>query len=67
MPDDPDKPEINTRVYDFCVRAFRTTRKLLKLNIKLHQEVGFEDLYSTIPDQRGYRRLLSVGSRGRVF
>ena len=35
---DPANPEINTRVYDFCVRAFRTTRKLLKLNIKLHHD-----------------------------
>ena len=43
MPVDPDNPEINTRVYDFCVRAFRTTRKLLKLNIKLHQDVGDEN------------------------
>ncbi|MCK4709174.1 MAG: alpha/beta hydrolase, partial [Gammaproteobacteria bacterium] len=24
--------------YDLCIRAFRTTRKLLKLNIKLHDE-----------------------------
>jgi hypothetical protein len=38
MPDDPENPKINTRVYDFCVKAFRTTRKLLKLNIKLHQD-----------------------------
>ena len=29
---------INTSTYDFCVRAFRTTKKLLKLNIKLHEE-----------------------------
>jgi len=34
----PENPQINTRVYDFCVRAFRTTKKLLKLNIKLHQD-----------------------------
>ncbi len=27
-----------TNNYDICVRAFRTTRKLLKLNIKLHDE-----------------------------
>ena len=38
MPADPENPQINTRVYDFCVRAFRTTKKLLKLNIKLHQD-----------------------------
>ncbi len=31
-------PAINPRVYEFCVKAFRTTRKLLKLNIKLHQD-----------------------------
>ena len=36
MPADPANPQINTRVYDYCVRAFRTTKKLLKLNIKLH-------------------------------
>ena len=33
-----DSPEINPRVYDFCARAFGTTKKLLKLNIKLHQD-----------------------------
>ncbi|MBL7000527.1 MAG: alpha/beta hydrolase, partial [Gammaproteobacteria bacterium] len=27
-----------TSTYDLCVRAFRTTRKLLKLNIKLHDD-----------------------------
>ena len=27
-----------TGTYDWCVKAFRTTRKLLKLNIKLHDE-----------------------------
>ena len=43
MPANPDNPQINTRVYDFCVRAFRTTKKLLKLNIKLHQEGSGED------------------------
>jgi esterase/lipase len=43
MPTNTDNPEINTRVYDFCVRAFRTTRKLLKLNIKLHQEGSGEN------------------------
>ena len=26
--------------YDLCVRAFRTTRRLLKLNIKLHDDAG---------------------------
>jgi len=31
-------PSINTATYDFCIKAFRTTRKLLKLNIKLHQD-----------------------------
>lgn len=40
----PDKlanhrnPEINASTYDFCIKAFRTTRKLLKLNIKLHED-----------------------------
>lgn len=29
---------INTSTYDLCVRAFRTSKKLLKLNIKLHEE-----------------------------
>ncbi len=43
MPVDPENPEINTRVYNFCVRAFRTTKKLLKLNIKLHQDDGNEN------------------------
>ena len=38
MPEIPVNPEINPRVYNFCVRAFRSTRKLLKLNIKLHQD-----------------------------
>ncbi len=35
----PANPQINFRVYDFCVKAFRSTRKLLKLNIKLHQDM----------------------------
>ncbi len=44
MAADPAEPEINKRVYAFCVKAFRTTRKLLKLNIKLHQdEIGDTD------------------------
>ncbi len=43
MPTHPDNPQINTRVYDFCARAFRTTKKLLKLNIKLHQEGSAEN------------------------
>ncbi len=44
MPADPLNPEINPRVYNFCVKAFRSTRKLLKLNIKLHQDApGAED------------------------
>ena len=38
MPVIPENPEINFRVYNFCVKAFRTTRRLLKLNIKLHQD-----------------------------
>ena len=38
MTNDPNHPQINPRVYNFCVRAFRSTKKLLKLNIKLHQE-----------------------------
>ncbi|MFT4607464.1 MAG: hypothetical protein ACI8ZV_001144, partial [Chitinophagales bacterium] len=29
---------INASTYNLCVRAFRTTKKLLKLNIKLHEE-----------------------------
>ncbi len=29
-----------TSTYDWCVRAFRTTRKLLKLNIKLHDDLN---------------------------
>jgi esterase/lipase len=39
MPVVPENPEINFRIYNFCVKAFRSTRKLLKLNIKLHQDV----------------------------
>ena len=41
MPDHsfiPDDLSINTATYKWCVKAFRTTRKLLKLNIKLHQQ-----------------------------
>ncbi len=33
-------PQINTSTYDLCIKAFRTTKKLLKLNIKLHQQVN---------------------------
>jgi esterase/lipase len=29
---------IDKSTYDFCVRAFRITKKMLKLNIKLHEE-----------------------------
>jgi len=43
MPANRDNPQINSRVYDFCVRAFRTTKKLLKLNIKLHQDDSAEN------------------------
>ena len=39
MAADPANPQINERIYNFCVRAFRSTRKLLKLNIKLHQDM----------------------------
>ena len=38
MSDKPTDLIINTSTYDFCVRAFRTSKKLLKLNIKLHEE-----------------------------
>lgn len=34
-----DDLSINTSTYDWCVKAFRTTKKLLKLNIKLHDQV----------------------------
>jgi esterase/lipase len=43
MPVVPENPEINFRIYNFCVKAFRNTRKLLKLNIKLHQDVEGQD------------------------
>ena len=43
MPVAPENPVINPRIYNFCVRAFRSTRKLLKLNIKLHQDDGVDD------------------------
>ena len=32
-------PQINMSTYDLCIKAFRTTKKLLRLNIKLHQDV----------------------------
>ena len=38
IPESTDDLVISTRTYDWCVKAFRTTRKLLKLNIKLHEE-----------------------------
>lgn len=38
MPDKNSKPAINVSTYDLCIKAFRATRKLLKLNIKLHQD-----------------------------
>ena len=38
MPEIITNPEINTSTYDFCIKAFRTTKKLLKLNIKLHED-----------------------------
>ena len=38
MPTRPEDLVINTGTYDLCARVFRTTKKLLKLNIKLHQE-----------------------------
>ena len=38
IPDSLDHLAISTNSYDWCVKAFRTTRKLLKLNIKLHDE-----------------------------
>lgn len=37
MPDNPLDPKISKTTYGLCVKAFRTTKKLLKLNIKLHQ------------------------------
>ncbi|MDH3389613.1 MAG: alpha/beta fold hydrolase, partial [Gammaproteobacteria bacterium] len=40
---DRENPEINTRIYKFCVRAFRTTKKLLKLNIKMHRDETAEE------------------------
>jgi hypothetical protein len=42
MPEVPEHPQINNRIYNFCVRAFGTTKKLLKLNIKLHQDADAE-------------------------
>ncbi len=38
MPEDLLASRLNTDTYDLCVKAFRTTRKLLKINIKLHIE-----------------------------
>ena len=56
-------PEINTRVYDFCVRAFRTTKKLLKLNIKLHEDAVSE--YSSV--QQGNIFLFNHFARFETF
>jgi esterase/lipase len=42
----PDDLSINTVTYDWCVKAFRTTKKLLKLNIKLHNQED-ENINST--------------------
>ena len=63
MPIDPENPEINTRVYNFCVRAFRTTKKLLKLNIKLHQDESAE--HSTV--QQGDIFLFNHFARFETF
>ncbi|MCH7880804.1 MAG: alpha/beta fold hydrolase [Proteobacteria bacterium] len=38
MPDNSLNPEISNTTYGLCVKAFRITKKLLKLNIKLHQD-----------------------------
>ena len=38
MPGEMLASRLNTDTYDLCVKAFRTTRKLLKINIKLHIE-----------------------------
>ena len=39
----PDDLSINTSTYDWCIKAFRTTKKLLKLNIKLHDRMEVEN------------------------
>ena len=39
-PSVPDNYYEMGNTYDWCVKAFRTTRKLLKLNIKLHDDPG---------------------------
>ena len=60
---DRENPEINTRVYKFCVRAFRSTKKLLKLNIKLHRdETADED-----PVQQGDIFLFNHFARFETF
>ena len=48
IPDSLDHLAISTKTYDWCVKAFRTTRKLLKLNIKLHdgQDEGVDSVAS---------------------
>ena len=38
MPDKNTDPAIKVSTYDLCIKTFRATRKLLKLNIKLHQD-----------------------------
>ncbi len=46
----PDDLSINTATYDWCVKAFRTTKKLLKLNIKLHDQKEGENGSATQGD-----------------
>ncbi len=53
MPENSDIPDdlsINTSTYDWCVKAFRTTKKLLKLNIKLHDSMQAENDSATQGD-----------------
>ncbi|MDB4584727.1 hypothetical protein N9164_16370, partial [Draconibacterium sp.] len=58
---------MNPRIYNFCVRAFRSTRKLLKLNIKLHQDDGIDDAVDDDTVQQGDIFLFNHFARFETF
>jgi len=63
MPDSANNPQINTSTYDWCIKAFRTTKKMLKLNIKLHDD--FSDNLQTV--QQGDIFLFNHFARFETF
>jgi len=67
MPVAPENPVIKPRIYNFCVRAFRSTRKLLKLNIKLHQDDGVDDAVDEDTVQQGDIFLFNHFARFETF